>query len=62
MIVLFVDNPDTAQTAARAVKLTYTAVQPPVLTIHEAIDKQKFFPKQAEDIIVGNAESKLVFL
>lgn len=50
------DNMDTANTAARAVKVSYSSVQTPVLTIQEAIEKKMFFPKQAHDIVVGNAE------
>lgn len=57
-VVMVTDNPDTASTAARLVKITYTNVQPPVLTIKEAIEKKMFFPKQADDIVEGNAEGE----
>ena len=37
-------------------KVTYTDIQPPVLTIHDAIQKQSFFPKPCDDLVVGNPE------
>ena len=39
-------------------KVTYSNVKPPILTIKDAIKKKSFFPKPAKDLIVGDAESK----
>ncbi|KAH3886873.1 hypothetical protein DPMN_010886 [Dreissena polymorpha] len=50
------DNEETAYSAARAVTASYSDVRPPVLTIEEAIKQGMVFPKQADDIVMGDAE------
>ena len=52
------DSFGTALGAVYAVKVTYTDVQTPVLTIKEAVAKQSFFPKPCDDLVVGNPEGK----
>lgn len=50
--------------AAKMVKVVYTDVQPPILTMEDAIEKESIFPDQAECIILGNADgmsSKIIF-
>jgi len=45
--------------AARAVKVTYTDIQPPLLDINEAIRQQNFYPKPCDDKIVGDADQAI---
>ena len=52
------EDMDTAYTAAKAVKVTYTDVKPPVLTIKEAVQAKMIFPPQADDFIVGDADGR----
>ena len=52
------DSYGTALGAVYAVKVTYTDVQAPILTIEEAILKQSFFPKPCDDLVVGDPEGK----
>lgn len=54
------DNEETAYSAARAVTASYSDVKPPVLNIDDAIKQGMVFPKQADDIVVGDAEGSLV--
>ncbi|XP_041366429.1 xanthine dehydrogenase-like [Gigantopelta aegis] len=49
----------TADTAASMVKVTYTNVHPPVLTMVEAIQQGSVFPHVAEEIKVGDAEAAI---
>ncbi|XP_053383995.1 uncharacterized protein LOC123535767 isoform X2 [Mercenaria mercenaria] len=57
--IVVADNEDTAFTAAKAVKVTYTDVKPPVLTIEEAVKAKMIFPDVAKDIVVGDAEGAI---
>jgi hypothetical protein len=47
-----------AVNATFAVKVTYTDVQPPILTIADAIKKKSTFPSLNAEEKVGDAESK----
>ena len=58
--ILTPENESIAEKAVGAVKVSYSDVKPPILTVKDAIDKKSFFPKPAEDLIVGDAESKSV--
>lgn len=53
---MLVDSDGTANAAARAVKVTYTDVKPPILTPRDALAKKSFFPKAGPDLVVGDAE------
>ena len=50
------ENSTAASTAASKVKVTYTDQQPLILTMEEAIEKKSIFPKNADEIKVGDAE------
>ena len=43
---------------SRTVKVTYQNRQTPITSIQEAIARQNFFPKQLDDVVVGDAESE----
>ena len=45
----------TALSAAELVKVTYTNVQPPILTIKDAIQAGSMFPDPADPIVQGDA-------
>ncbi|XP_064601079.1 LOW QUALITY PROTEIN: xanthine dehydrogenase-like [Liolophura sinensis] len=47
-----------AEDGARSVKVTYSNVQAPIVSIQDAIDKKSFFPKPG-DVVVGNAEDAI---
>ena len=55
-----IETEGIANTAAGAVKITYSDVKPPILSLQDAIRKKSFFPKPAKDVVVGDAESKYV--
>ncbi|XP_052261039.1 uncharacterized protein LOC127865162 isoform X4 [Dreissena polymorpha] len=57
--LVIADNEETAYSAARAVTASYSDVRPPVLTIEEAIKQGMVFPKQADDIVMGDAEGAI---
>ena len=42
--------------AARAVKVTYESLGPPILSIQDAIDKNSFFKPDIDPLKVGDAE------
>ena len=44
--------------AAKKVKIIYSDVKPPILTVEDAIAQKSFFPKPCDDWIVGNAEGQ----
>ena len=50
------ENSTAASTAASKVKVTYTDQQPLILTMEDAIEKKSIFPKNADEIKVGDAE------
>lgn len=58
----FTDSYGTALGAVYAVKVAYTDIQAPILTITEAIQKQSFFPKPCDDLVVGNPEGNAFYL
>ena len=58
----YADTEGIANTAAGAVKITYSDVKPPILTIQDAIQKKSFFPQPTKDLLVGDAESKFYYL
>ena len=44
------------------VKVTYTNIQPPIITVDDAIQKKSFIPNPtAKPFVVGNPERKLRF-
>ncbi|WAR26952.1 XDH1-like protein [Mya arenaria] len=57
--IVVADNEETAFTAAKAVSVTYEDVKPPILTIKEAVKADMIFPRQADDIVVGDAEKAI---
>ena len=56
MTLLFADTQDNANSAASAVKVTYSEQKPPILTIKDAIAQKSFFPTPCEDLKQGDAE------
>eukprot|EP00058_Branchiostoma_floridae_P000040 XP_002585528.1 hypothetical protein BRAFLDRAFT_89258 [Branchiostoma floridae] len=44
---------------AKAVKVTYTDLKPPILTIQDAIAAQSFFPSNDQEVIKGDAEGAI---
>ncbi|XP_067656034.1 uncharacterized protein [Haliotis asinina] len=49
----------TADTAASMVKVTYKNVQPPIITMEDAIQKKSIFPNVAQEIKVGDAAAAI---
>ncbi|KAJ8299303.1 hypothetical protein KUTeg_023363 [Tegillarca granosa] len=48
-----------ADMASSKVKVTYTDIKPPLLSLAEAIAKQSFFDKKLDDVVVGDAEGAI---
>ncbi|KAK3581541.1 hypothetical protein CHS0354_031882 [Potamilus streckersoni] len=57
--LVIAENQVTADFAASLVKVTYSDIKPPILTIQDAVKEGSLFPKQADEIIVGNAEDAI---
>ncbi|XP_061183006.1 uncharacterized protein LOC133191267 [Saccostrea echinata] len=57
--IIVAETPEIAKMAARKVKVTYSDVKPPILTIEDAIEKNSIFPDEAEKIIVGDADGAI---
>ena len=56
------DSQEIADEAAFMVKVTYTNIQPPILTLDDAIQKQSTFPTPfLPPVIVGNPQRKYLF-
>ncbi|KAJ9595230.1 hypothetical protein L9F63_013467, partial [Diploptera punctata] len=53
------DNQIIAQRAAKLVKVTYKDLQPIIITIEDAIEKQSFFPGFPKQICRGDVDSAL---
>ena len=53
---LHADTQEHAMIAARAVKVTYESLGPPILSIQDAIDKNSFFKPDIDPLKVGDAE------
>ncbi|XP_067654508.1 uncharacterized protein [Haliotis asinina] len=49
----------TADTAASMVKVTYKNVQPPIITMEDAIQKNSIFPNVAKEFKVGDAAAAI---
>ncbi|XP_067656038.1 uncharacterized protein [Haliotis asinina] len=49
----------TADTAASMVKVTYKNVQPPILTLEDAIQKKSIFPNAAKGFKIGDAAAAI---
>ncbi|XP_067656037.1 uncharacterized protein [Haliotis asinina] len=49
----------TADTAASMVKVTYKNVQPPIITLEDAIQKNSIFPNVAQGLKVGDAAAAI---
>lgn len=45
--------------ASSKVKVTYTDVKPPILSLADGIAKQSFFDKKLDEVVVGDAEGML---
>ena len=62
-ILFFVDSQELADQAAFMVKVTYTNIQTPVVTIDDAIQKKSFFPlPQLPTIDVGDADREYIYM
>ncbi|XP_048729395.2 xanthine dehydrogenase-like isoform X2 [Ostrea edulis] len=57
--IIVAENSGAAGSAARKVKVTYTDIQPPILTMEEAIAKNSIFPKVADEFKLGDAEGAI---
>ncbi|XP_052797561.1 xanthine dehydrogenase/oxidase-like isoform X2 [Mya arenaria] len=57
-IVLAADY-GTALGAVYAVKVTYSGVTKPVLSLDDAIQQKSFFPKQCDDLVVGDPDGAI---
>ncbi|XP_022343245.2 uncharacterized protein LOC111136587 [Crassostrea virginica] len=57
--IIVAENSTAASTAASKVKVTYTDQQPLILTMEDAIEKKSIFPKNADEIKVGDAEGAI---
>ncbi|XP_046360646.2 indole-3-acetaldehyde oxidase-like [Haliotis rufescens] len=57
-LIVAVDKP-SADTAASMVKVTYKNVQPPIITMEEAIQKNSIFPNVAKELKVGDAAAAI---
>lgn len=57
--LIVADDPQTAETAASMVKVTYKDVQPPLLDIREAIEKKSFFAGAPAPLVVGNPDAAI---
>ena len=53
------DSIARAKAAASAVNVTYKNIQPPILTMNDAIQAQSFYPKPCDDLVVGDAEAAI---
>ena len=53
------DSQAVADMAACKVKVEYTDTTTPVTDLSEAIEKSMFFPKQVDDIVIGDAETAI---
>ncbi|XP_066268462.1 uncharacterized protein [Branchiostoma lanceolatum] len=53
------DTQSHADAMAKAVKVTYTDLKPPILTIQDAIAAQSFFPSNDQEVIKGDAEGAI---
>ncbi|XP_048242207.1 xanthine dehydrogenase-like [Haliotis rufescens] len=49
----------SADTAASMVKVTYKNVQPPIITMEDAIQKKSIFPNVAQELKVGDAAAAI---
>lgn len=52
----------TAETAASMVHVTYKNVQPPLLDLQEAIQKQSFFDVDIKPLVVGDPDGRMFFV
>ncbi|XP_071116536.1 uncharacterized protein [Haliotis cracherodii] len=57
-IIVAVDQP-SADTAASMVKVTYKNVQPPIITMEDAIQKKSIFPNAAQEFKKGDAAAAI---
>ncbi|XP_061182872.1 xanthine dehydrogenase-like [Saccostrea echinata] len=57
--ILVAESQNAVDSAVDKVKVTYTNIQPPILTMEDAIDKKSIFPKVADEIKVGDAEGAI---
>ncbi|XP_053383770.1 uncharacterized protein LOC123535779 [Mercenaria mercenaria] len=55
--IVLAESYGTALGAAFAVKVTYSNVQPPILTLEDGIKQKSFFPKQCDDKVVGDPDT-----
>ena len=55
---ILLDTQEVADQAAAMVKVSYTNIQPPILTIDDAIQKKSIIPPdpRARDLLVGNPD------
>ncbi|XP_060570673.1 uncharacterized protein LOC132728960 [Ruditapes philippinarum] len=57
--IVVAESYEIALGAVYAVKVTYSNVQTPVLTLEDAINKKSFFPKQCDDKVVGDPDTAI---
>ncbi|XP_021379046.1 xanthine dehydrogenase-like [Mizuhopecten yessoensis] len=57
--LIIAEDEQTARSAANKVKVTYTNIQPPIVTMADAISKKSIFPGLAPEFILGDAEAAI---
>ena len=56
------ESPEAAEMGVKKVKVTYTDVEPSILTTRDGVEKESFFPKFGDDIDHGDVEGKIIDL
>ncbi|KAK3581553.1 hypothetical protein CHS0354_031893 [Potamilus streckersoni] len=57
--LVLAESQKIADSAAQAVKVTYTDVQTPLVDLDEAIQKQSFYPKLSDPKVAGDADAAI---
>ena len=56
---IITESPEAAEMATKAVKVTYTDIEPCILSTKDGVEKNSFFPKLGDNIDHGDVEGKI---
>ncbi|XP_069131710.1 xanthine dehydrogenase-like [Argopecten irradians] len=57
--LIIAEDEDTARSASNKVKVTYSNLKPPIMTMADAIAKQSIHPNLADEFVEGDAETAI---